>query len=490
MNLKNTLFVYLIPLLIFLSGCESGPRAKKIHPPIQAINTTRIDASKDPLFCTTKQWIGDQWWTLFHDEQLSKFIYTAFTRNPTLQAAKANICLAKATADRVRASLYPNIWWGADASRQKLSETGIVPFGTTSVPVTPGPFIPEYFSLYETELNLTYNFDLWGKNRNTLKAALGEVNANIADTAFSRLQLGIAVATTYFQLQINYKRRDIAEQLVKNRVSYLKLQEESMLHDLSDELSVNTAKINLLEARRALINIQSNIEVAEHQLKAYLADQFEECIASICIENIPLPKIPLPCDIPLHLISHRPDILAQLWLIESAGKQIEVAKAGFYPDFNITALYGYQTIHFRELFKWPSSYFNVDPAVSLPIFDGGRLIANLRGSEINYDLAIYQYNEMVLTAAKEVLDGITLVLSNDKQYKDLQKELFFENENLHLTKLRVAHNIDSGFNYLNSEENFLLKKDQELISLGNIYHSILLLIKSLGGGYSPCYVEL
>ena len=111
----------------------------------------------------------------------------------------------------------------------------------------------------------------------------------------------------------------------------------------------------------------------------------------------------MPHNLPLHLISQRADIAAQIKLIQSAGDLIKVAEAGFYPDFNLNAFFGFQTIHFAQLFKWDSTFFNVDPAMTLPIFDGGRLIADLRKSEIDYNGAILQYNQLVIDAASEVL---------------------------------------------------------------------------------------
>jgi NodT family efflux transporter outer membrane factor (OMF) lipoprotein len=463
-----------------LSGCGWGNRAVPLELPFHAINKAKVESTTD-LIVESQEPIPPEWWRLFQDEQLTQFILTAFSRNPTLQAAQANICLAIANAERVRASLLPYLLGSADVSIQKLSKTGVVPFGSTSLPVVAG--IPVYFRLYETQLSLTYDFDVWGKNRNAFCAALGEVRANIADEAFARLQLGICVARVYYQLQVGYKLEEVMSALVANKEAYLSLVQKRALDNLDNELAVLAAQTNLSTARQSLLQIQGEIAIYEDQLRAYLAGNFEEPICPLDIVEQPLPQVPFPRELPLHLIAHRPDIIAQLWLIQSAGRQIEVAKAAFYPDFNIAALFGFQTIHFRELFKWPSAYYNIDPAVSLPIFDGGRLLSNLHGSESNYDLAIFQYNDLVLNAVKEVLDGIALLTNTELQLKEADEVLNFQEGIFQLTTLRVASSLDSNLTFLNREADFLNARAQEVIAFGDTLQALLSLIKALGGGY-------
>src|SRR5258706_15128440 len=91
-----------------------------------------------------------------------------------------------------------------------------------ALPVTAGANgIPVYFTQYETEINLSYDFDVWGKNRNTWAAALGQMWANAADEIFTRLQVGISIAQLYYRLQVNYKREEIAHTIVENQSNYL-----------------------------------------------------------------------------------------------------------------------------------------------------------------------------------------------------------------------------------------------------------------------------
>lgn len=480
------------------SGCSSVRRACPIETPTNALEIAIQDAveTNDPLFQYSNL-TSEEWWSLFGDSQLDFFINKAFANNPTIQSAREQVLSASYTADIIKSSLYPYISFGADVSRQKLSKTGVIPFNsgpkgsdtpTVNVPVTPGSQskIPEYFTLYETELNFKYSFDFWDKNRNTFRAALGRVQANIAEEAYTRLLLGISVAKVYYELQVNYKRQEILTLLLENRTKFYELIQKRVAANIDNELSIQTALSNLADARDLLLDVQGQIAVEEHRLKAYLADNFSEEIDRINITQYPLPKIPLPPDLPLRLIAKRPDIIAQLWLIESAGREIEVARAGFYPDFSLSALFGFQTIHLSKLFQGPSTYFNVDPAVSLPIFDGGRLMGNLRASEIHYDLAILEYNNLVIDATKEVLDAIAVTHNSWKRFQVYERKFAAQSELNRITTLRVTHNLNNSLDALTTEGNMLISQDQETVALKRTLLAILDLIKSIGGGYDGC----
>lgn len=484
--------------LTALAGCSQGrPCDELFEPPAQVLETAIDGAVSDDVVaysdCPTTFW-----WELFGDQQLSGYIEIALRKNPSIQEAYANILYAAADADRVRSALFPYILWAADSSRQKLSETGLIPFNQQPVGVAgpaPGQIaatggvsaVPVYFTQTETEFNLSYDFDLWGKNRNTWGAALDEVQASIADEAFVRLELSIAVASTYYQLQTDYKRFEVASRLVGLNDQFVALTQERTDNGLDSASQLEKTKSDLSSARLLSLEIERDIAVNENKLRAYLAGQFDEEIEPFSIEDKPLPKVPAPIDLPLHLVGYRPDIVAQLWAIESAGKQIEVAKAGFYPDFNINAFFGYQTIHWNKLFQWPSVFFNVDPAVSLPFFDGGRLQANLRGSEINYTRAVYEYNQKILNAVREVLDGLAVLRNAEKQYLEQKDKSSRQEEIFRLSSLRTENDLDSELNLIAAETAYLEVRNQELMLLGRSFQSALSLIKALGGGYEASW---
>lgn len=492
MRLKLTQHLFFF-LIAFLTSCCCGHRAAYYPLPTDALEDAITDANRSPLI-NTQECLPERWWLIFNDPQLSEFIEITLCRNPTVEIAYANILKAIYISQQVRAALLPNIIWGGDVSRQKFSETGLIPFNTNPGPgftpfaAPPNSGIPVYFTQYETELIGTFDFDIWQKNRNHWIAALDQVQARIADEAFIRLQMAINVARVYFKLQVDYKRQKIVQALVENRKELLSYIERRIKANLDNALSINYSLANLVSSEEALLRIQADIVANENQLRAFLAGDFDELICNTAILESALPKVALPCDLPLHLIARRPDIISNLWLIESEDREIEVAKAEFYPDFNITALLGLQTIHLPKLFEGKSSFYNVDPAFSLPLFDGGRLCANLQESEIDYDLAVYRYNESVINAVKEVLDAIALLQNADKQLQQFKQATQVQENLFQLTQMRMQGHLSSKYESLISQGNLYVALDQEIVTLGQTIQRMLDLIKAIGGGYGECEI--
>jgi multidrug efflux system outer membrane protein len=485
--------LFLFSLLIVCCGCfEPHYYVQPIEPSYNALETSFKAVADDPSFQIADE-IPQDWWELFQDDQLSHFIQKSLEQNPTLQIAQSKIESAKYDAERALAVLYPNITWTGDVLRDRLSKTGLAGVSPNSsvtssaipAPAPPG-ILPFYFTQYETALNLQYDFDIWGKRRNTLRASIGEMGAKIADEAFVKLNLSISVAQTYFQLQTGYARENIAKKAIENHEETVRLIQQRVDRNLDNEQTLYIAQSNLILAKQVLLQIQGNNAINEYQLKAYIAGDFEDEICEFKISREKLPRVPMPAELPLRLIAHRPDITSQLWIIESAGWRIEVAKAGFYPDVNLMAYAGFQTIHFKDWFQGRSIYAAVDPAFSLPLFDGGLLDANLAGSQVDFDQAILQYNQLVLNATRDVLTGIAVLQNANLQLVEFDNEVKKQNQILALTIDRIAKNLDSDFNRLASERQVLNAQDYEVQALGSSYQASLLLIKALGGGYEAC----
>lgn len=467
---------------LFTSACEScRTRACPIEVPDIALELEVEDTSR----FTTLETLSPDWWKMFQDDQLTWLIVTALEQNPSLLAARDKVYRAAYTADFEKSYLYPHFGLEADLQRQKLSETGVIPFQSgpignpSSVPI--GPQIPVWYTLYETSINFSYEIDLWGKRRKAFCAALDVMHAREADEAFRRLSLSVLMAKSYFQLQIAYRREAIQQQLQVNLQKRFDLVKQKKANRLADESTILEAENALLQVEENVISLKKEIQMTKNLILSLLAGDFTEAIEPWCLEDIP--EIPLPCSLPLHLLAHRPDIISQIWMIEAFSLQTEVAKAEFYPDFNLVGFIGFQTIHLRKLFESKSAYGVVEPAMTLPIFQGGALVANLRSSEVDVDLAIYQYNELVLNAVREVLDGIVQVQTSDQLQQAAKKQVEHRRNIFELMELKKTRHIASGIEVLQSEAAALLSEDHYLQAVENSLSASLELIKALGGGY-------
>ena len=185
--------------------------------------------------------------------------------------------------------------------------------------------------MYEAQLKLTYDFDVWGKRRNAFCAALGEIQANVADAAFARLQLSINVAQVYFLLQIDYKLRQVARALVVNREAYLNLIQQSVQDNVDNALTLHSAETNLAVARQALLQIEGEIEVYQYQLKTYLAEDFQEAIYPINIDDTPFSHIPLPANFRSILLAIGPILWRSCGSLNRRERKLQLLRQGFIP---------------------------------------------------------------------------------------------------------------------------------------------------------------
>ncbi|WP_059359704.1 efflux transporter outer membrane subunit [Parachlamydia acanthamoebae] len=476
--------------LLFLSGCSNRiPSASGIEIPDAPLIKAVQDVEDLPLFEKT-EWVPQEWWTIFNDDQLTDLINRALSNNPSLQSAKAKVYSALYRSDVQRSYLYPNVYNEVDVQREKLSKTSLIPAQASPPPVGVIPPvavpIPFYFTQYDFNFFLTYDFDLWEKRRNTYRAALGELQASLADRIFTELTVSISLAQSYFQLQTDRYRKELTERLVQIRENNLNLIKNRITHNLDSNLNLYQTEDLLTAARQTLSQRVQSALHDELQVQSYIGGEFDTEIEYISIPNKALPKVPLPNVLPLHLIAHRPDIISQLWMLESAGRQIKIAQAGFYPDFNLTTLLGFQTIHFKKLFEARSSVYDFEPAYTLPIFDGGLLTANLRGSEVNYDLAIFEYNQRVINAVQEVLDALVIVKQSYIRLQEARQDADIQRKALDLVKQRIKNNLSSLIDIHLSEETYITALDNEAVALNNTFSAILNLIKALGGGYDIC----
>jgi NodT family efflux transporter outer membrane factor (OMF) lipoprotein len=480
--------ILIFGILLLSSSCESRrERAWPIDLPSQSIENAYQEIEDDPGRFTFVESLSPEWWLLFNDPQLTWLIETALYQNPSLQAAQDRIYKASYLADIEKSYLFPQIGLEADLQRQKLSETGVIPLqsgptgGSSSVPIQGAGVIPIWYTLYETSVNLTYEIDIWGKRKMAFESALDEMHSREADEAFRRLQISVLVAASYFDLQTAYMRQGVQDALVENLEKRLDLTEQKKNHHLVDETALLEAETALLQAKENLTGTEKEIGLAKNLIHYLIGGDFTEPLAPACA--LELPRVPLPSDIPLHLIAHRPDVISQIWLIEASSLQVHVAKKQFYPDFNLAGFAGYQTIHWKQLFEPISTYGVVEPSMTLPLYQGGALVANYRRSQVNLDLAIYQYNELVLNAVKEVLDGIVRVQTAGGVLDAAEKQHAHRESIFQLMELKKNNHLASGLDTLQAEGAALMAEDHFIAAAGDSLQASLELIKALGGGY-------
>ena len=416
-------------------------------------------------------WPTEHWWTKFNDPQLNNLIQQALVDSPTLKLAEARLHASQQMVNQTTSSLYPELNASGSISSQSLSQTSVTPAGV----------IPTNFKMADLGLIFKYDFDWWGKNQATLASALSEVQAATAEQAQARLILTTGITQSYFQTIIAKMRITLAQLHVKLQHDYLQLIKARKQQGLASELGLQQAQSNLASANINLEKSQQNYAISRHQLAALLGKSPEAPItvsATLSKYAFNLPKV-----LPANLLARRPDITALRWRIESASHHIKIAKAQFFPNINLVANYGFETISLSKLLTQPSSFWSVGPAFNLPIFNAGALRANLGVQYANYDAAIEQYNQQIITAMQQTSDQVSILKSVEQQRLIQRNNLQTAQKTYNLILLRYHNGLDNKLDSLQAQSALLVQRDAQLqMSLQHTF-AVVNLIKAIGGGY-------
>ncbi|VFS56345.1 Multidrug resistance outer membrane protein MdtP precursor [Kluyvera cryocrescens] len=218
-----------------------------------------------------------------------------------------------------------------------------------------------------------------GAHRSAVAAAIGAQNAALAETAAVELALSTGVAQLYYSMQANYQMLDLLEQ-TRSVIDYAvqaHLSKES--HGLEAKIPYHGTRAQLLAVDKQIAAAKGQIKETRESLRALIGANGNE-LAEIKPVALPQVQTGIPSTLSYDLLARRPDLQAMRWYVQASLDQVDAAKALFYPSFDIKAFFGLDAIHIDDLFKAPSKQINFIPGLRLPLFDGGRLNANLKNN--------------------------------------------------------------------------------------------------------------
>ncbi len=461
-------------LLLGLSGCANYLGIHSIEP----LKPAATFQTRSSLAGAGGGWPDAGWVRQFGDAQLVALTAEALAHNPDLQSAYMRIAAARAQAEGAHGAALPSAYLSASADRSYIYQD--IGLQTPAGPTQPSS---TWSNSGDALLGLTYELDLWGKNSATLARAISQGKAAEAQAQQARLSLTAALASAYNQLAQQYATRDVIEQLALQREGLSRLSDTRFKAGLDSELEQSQAAQSAAEMHTQLAQLDEQILLTRYQLGALLGEGPDRglSIARPQLANLPPPR--LPDNIPLDLLGRRPDIVAARWQVEAANQQTQVAKARFYPDVNLSAFAGYFSFGLSDLGNSYAKGFGAGPAVSLPIFEGGQLRANLKGEYAQYDAAVASYNQTLNSALTDVAQQIASVRATELQLESQTRALQQSERGYALVQQRYSAGLVSESTQLNAEAGMLGTR-QRSIDLEARRRSLqIALIKSLGGGF-------
>ncbi len=462
--------VLMVGATLALVGCATMPTpATRVDPkPVSAY------AAEKSFAAPTADWPADHWWDQFGDPQLSTLIMEALAGASDMRIAEARFAEARAEVGGARAALLPSLSVGGTAVEVRPSYNSILP--SNAVP-------HGWHDIEQTSLNAGWNLDFWGKNRAALHSAEAQAQAAQAESQAARLSVSTGIAASYADLASLYRERDAAADARTVRGKTADLLAERQRQGLENEGAVARARSGEDQADAELAAIDEQIAIVRNQIAALMGAGPDRGLAI----NRPLLPPPtsfgLPSSLPVELLGRRPDVVAARFRVEAAAQHIKQAKAGFYPNVDLMALIGYQSLGLSNLFLSGSRIGAVGPAVSLPIFDGGRLRAQYRGAEADYDEAVASYDGALTQALREVADAAASSRALDTR---LERSRAAEADAE--TAWTIANNRYRGglATYLDvlTAEDALIETRRTVASLeARAFTLDIALIRALGGGY-------
>jgi len=420
-------------------------------------------------------WPRADWWAMFDDPKLDALVRRALAGNPTLRGAEARVRASNALADAARSTLYPTLDLTATATRQRLSANDIFP----------PPFGGSWVNQGRITLDFNYEFDFWGKHRAELDAALGAARAAAADAAGARLVLAAAVAQTYFQLQADLASLAVARETLAEREGLRELNRVRASRGLEPAIAVRQSDQQVASSRVEVSAAAAAVELDRHQLAALLGLGPDAALDVEPVLRTYDRALALPANLPADLLARRPDIAAQRLRVEAAAAQIGAAKADFFPNINVAAFIGLgaTSFHGLDLFTAASRVAGVGPALHLPIFEGGRLRADLGGRYAEYDGAIEAYNQTLVDALQQVADRIASLRAVRRELADQADALAAADDAYRLTLDRYRAGLTSYLDVLVNEERLLAERLRRVRLQGRSLALTVDTIRALGGGY-------
>ncbi len=420
------------------------------------------------------QWPTQDWVDQFHDPQLRALVDEAIQGNPSLQVAFARLAASRAMADATRAALYPGVNFEGSIVRQRFSETDLFE-GT--------PLAGSWQNQSRLQLGFAWDLDFWGKNRDALEAALSDDRAIEAESQASRLLLTTSVARGYNRLAALYAQRDVAERAIAQRRDLTDLSRQRLAAGLDTQVETTQARGTVAAAQTDLQRVDEEIALARNQIAALLGkgpDRGLQIAKPTLLANA---TPTLPDDLTIGLIARRPDLVAARWRVEAASKDISVAKKEFLPDVTLNAFAGFASLDPSNLLMGMSRTFGFGPTLKLPIFEGGRLRANLKGKYAQYDIAAASYNQTLVDALRETADIVISIRSVDQQIQTQREALDLAEHAYSLATTRYKAGLGTQLTVLNAESNVLQQRRLATDLQARRLDLQMGLMKTLGGGY-------
>ncbi|WP_293453286.1 efflux transporter outer membrane subunit [Phenylobacterium sp.] len=463
----------IIPLAagaVALAGCAAVPKLSPAPQPATAAQYVATESLKAPA----ADWPAERWWAAYGDPQLDALMDEALAGSPTLTEAAARLRAARARAEQARGATLPSLSANAQAAENKQSYNNGIP----------AQFVPKgYNDTGRASLDLSYDLDLWGRNRAALAAAVSESEAARMDAAQARLVLTTAIASAYADFARLQAEHEAAAAALRNRQASADLVQRRVAGGAANTGEADQARAAAALARQDLAALDEQLAVARNQLAALAGAGPDRGLALGPPVAASKTGFGLPANLSADLLGRRPDLQAARLRAEAAARRIDVARAGFYPNVNLTAFIGLQSLGLDNLTASGSDIGQAGAALSLPIFSAGRLEGAYRGARADYDAAVAAYDATLVGALRDVADAAAGERALAARLAAARESLAAGEQAYRIARLRYEGGLTSYLTLLTAEDAVIAQRRLVAQLEARALSLDAQMVRALGGGF-------
>jgi NodT family efflux transporter outer membrane factor (OMF) lipoprotein len=509
----------LLASLGLLAGCNLAPKYNR--PPDSATPAAFKEATPvDPavgfrLAQPSDERMRGDWWTVYNDPLLSGLEVRVVSANQSVISAAATFRQARALVTEAKAGYYPTVGVAPSVTRSRSStgaggasptagsttasttggsSTGTSSTGSTSSSSTgsnsgttsstgssTSSTAGSTRTLYILPIDASYEVDLWGRVRNTVKQNATLAEASAADWANVLLSMQAELAQDYFGLRAADEQRRLLITTLDDYRASLSLVDTLFKNGLASDEDLAEAQLQLDTAQVQATDLAITRAQYEHAIAVLVGVP----PAHFSIAEKPLvPRVPLiPLTVPSDLLERRPDVAGAERRVASANAGIGIARAAYFPSLTLSASAGYESFSLSNFFDWPERFWSVGPALAQTVFDGGLRRAATAQARAAYDEQVADYRQTVLAAFQSVEDSLINLRVLYDEAKQEHSAVQAAERAVRLSVTRYKQGLDSYVNVITAQNAFLVSRQGELTVQLRALTASVGLVKNLGGGW-------
>jgi NodT family efflux transporter outer membrane factor (OMF) lipoprotein len=484
----RTIWLCATVLLLVLPGCVVGP---KYHPPASQAPAAAYKESPTQ-FKDTGDWtvaqpadakLRGKWWEIFDDSELNALEEQLDINNQNIKQYFENFMEARAIVREARSQYFPTLTAAPSITHSRASANlGVGTASTSTTTTTTSTTTTQLQStLYSLPLEASWEPDLWGKVRNTLRQAQYAAQVSAADLENERLTEQASLAEYFFEIRGQDQLQKIFDDTVDADQKAYDLTRSLYEEGIDDQISVVEAETTLRSAQAGA----TNVGVARAQYEHAIAVLVGKAATNFSIPVKPMTAAPppIPVGVPSELLERRPDVAAAERTMAEANASIGIAYAAYYPNLTLSADGGFESSAFKNWLSWPSRFWSVGSSLSETLFDAGLRRATVQQYVATYNADLASYRQTVLAAFQNVEDSLAEVRILSKQIQQEQQAVDSAKTFLKLEQGRYDTGIDPYLDVLIAQTTVLA--DLQTLNALQVQQmtSAVALVEALGGGW-------